>query len=457
MKRGIVVSIHKQHAVVMTADGQFLQAPIQGTQQLGEEIIFEAVYKKTRNVKPAYWYGSAAAILLVFILPLLFFIQKDENPVVAYVSMDINPSVELGVDENGKVRELRALNADGENIINGLPFEGINVETVAASLLEKAKSSHYLDTPNKDIFITSVLLSDASALKLDYESILTGKVDETLRLLLNNLTEEAATANITTMSIPNEVREEAAINGISSGKMAVYLMAKEEGYALEIEQLKKQSIDKVTEPVGGVKTIVDNAQDKSKEKLKELVAKEKEEKAKQQNHINKGGAAKPTATAKPNKPVKAAKPEKPEKPSSAVTLKPSETKKPVRNGALDDKPVATPGKPNKPSKPDRPNSDKQDEDKKDDDRDWNQGWDQGWNQDWNQSHNNNDNDEEDNRGGNNRNEDRDNNGWGSNWRDGDKDNRDARDGRNSDRKDDKGRDDKSNVNRNTKEKDNNRD
>ncbi|CAM4469487.1 hypothetical protein FHS16_004407 [Paenibacillus endophyticus] len=465
MKRGIVVSIHKQHAVVMTADGQFLQAPIQGTPQLGEEIIFEAVYKKTRNVKPAYWYGSAAAILLVFILPLLFFIQRDKNPVVAYVSMDINPSVELGVDENGKVRELRALNADGENIIKGLPFDGINVENVASSLLEKAKTSHYLDTPNKDIFITSVLLSDASALKLDYESILTGKVDEALRLLLNNLTDEAATANITTMSIPNEVREEAAINGISSGKMAVYLMAKEEGYSLEIEQLKQQSIDKATEPVGGVKTIVDNAQDKSKEKLKELVAKEKKEKAKQQNNINKGGAAKPTATAKPNKPVKAAKPEKP---SSVVTLKPSETKKPIRNGALDDKPVTTPGKPgkpSKPSKPNRPNSDKQDDDKEDDDRDWNQGW--------NQSRNNNDDDDKDNRGDI-RNEDRDNNGWGTNWRDDnkdnrdnigwginwrddDKDNRDDRDGWNSDKKNDKGKDDKSNDNRNTNEKDNNRD
>ncbi|MEV5026165.1 anti-sigma-I factor RsgI family protein [Paenibacillus sp. LPE1-1-1.1] len=411
MKRGVVMSIHKQHAVVMTADGQFLQAPIQGMPQIGEEIIFEEEYKKPRTVKPVYWYGSAAAIIMVLFLPLLLIMQRDAHPVVAYVSMDINPSVELGVDENEKVRELRALNEDGEQIIKGLQFEGVNVETVAAAILERAKGSHYLDTPNKDIFITSVLLGDPSALKLDYENILTGKVDETLRALLTNLAAEAASANITTMSIPNEVREEASANGISSGKMAVYLMAKEEGYSIEIEQLKQQSIDKITEPIGGVKTIVDNAEDKSKEKLKELVAKEKAEKAKQQK-ADQSNAVKPSATPKSNKPVKAAKPEQP---VTSTSAKPSETAKPGKNGEWDKKPTVTPGKTNKPDRPNRPNTDKQDD--KYGDQDDNR------NQDRN-------NDDEDNG--------RDN---------------DDRNGRNNDQKDDKEKDSKSDDKQRDKDND----
>lgn len=423
MKRGVVMSIHKQHAFVMTADGQFLQAPIQGTPQIGEEIIFEEEYRKPRTIKPVYWYGSAAALIMVLFLPLLFIMQRDAHPVVAYVSMDINPSVELGVDENEKVRELRALNEDGELIIKGLQFEGVNVETVAASILERAKGSHYLDTPNKDIFITSVLLGDASALKLDYESILTGKVDETLRGMLTQLASEKVSANITTISIPNEVREEATANGISSGKMAVYLMAKEEGYKLEIEQLKQQSIDKLTEPIGGVKTIVDNAEDKSKEKLKELVAKEKAEKAKQKDD-NKNSAVKPVTTPKSNKPVKA---DKPEKPTSSASAKPGETKKPVKNGAWANKPTINPGKINKPN---RPNVDKQD-DKDDNDED---------NDDrWNDSNNDDNNDRGDDRNQNQDDNDRDNDRFND-----DDNNNDDRSGRNNDRWDDKDSDRKSN-------------
>lgn len=207
MKRGVVMSIQKQHVVVMTADGEFLQAPIQGTPQIGEEITFEAIMKRPRAVKSIYRYSSAAAIFLLVFLPLLFYMQKDTNSVVAYVSMDINPSVELGVDENEKVRELRALNKSGDQIIKGLSYEGLNVEVVAATILERAEGSHFLDTPNKDIFITSTLIDSNSALKLNYEVNLTGKVDQTLRNLLSQLATEAASANITTLSIPNELRE----------------------------------------------------------------------------------------------------------------------------------------------------------------------------------------------------------------------------------------------------------
>jgi hypothetical protein len=359
------MSIHKQHAVVMTADGQFLQAPIQGKPEIGEEIVFEEEYKNPRTIKAAYWYTGAAAVVLLVFLPLLFFMQQDSHHVVAYVSMDINPSVELGVDKNDKVRELRAINEDGELIIEGLNYKGVDVETVAASILERAKGSHYLDTPNKNIFITSMLLDDNSALKLDYESILTGKVDRTLRTLLTQLAAEAASANITTLSVPNEVREEAALNGISSGKMAVYLMAKDEGYNVEIEQLKQHSIDKVTEPLGGLKKIVDNAENLSKEKLKELVAREKEEKAKPQKGDQKTNTVKPSATPKTNKPVNATKPEKPVVSNGNKT---EVTAKPGRNETWGSKPPVTPGKPNKPSSPNRPKDDKKEDKNKDKDK-----------------------------------------------------------------------------------------
>lgn len=354
MKRGVVMSIHKQHAVVMTADGQFLRASIQGTPQIGEEITFEEEHKTSRTFKPAYWYSSAAAIVLVLLLPLLMIVQRDAHPVVAYLSMDINPSVEIGVDGNGKVRELRALNNDGQLIINGLVYKGVNVEIVAASILERAKGSHYLDTPNKDIFITSVLLDDSAAIKLDYESILAEKVDQALKSLLAELAAEAVSANVTTLTIPNELREEADANGISSGKMAVYLMAKEEGYNIEIDQLKQQSIDKVTEPLGGVKTIVDSAADTSKEKLKELVVREQKEKAKQQKDDKESSSAKPAATPIANKP------EKTEKPVINGEDKAVETK-PGKNGSWDKKTTPSTESSDKPTATSNTKGDKKDD------------------------------------------------------------------------------------------------
>ncbi|MCA0757478.1 anti-sigma factor domain-containing protein [Paenibacillus sp. N4] len=340
MKRGVVMSVNKQHAIVMTADGQFLRAPISGKTQIGEELTFDEEYKPARIFKPVYRYSGAAAIVLLLMLPLLLYIGRDAPPVVAYLSMDINPSVEIGVDEEDKVRELHALNEDGEKIIQGLDYKGMKVEVVAASILQRANVSHYLDTPNKEIFITSVILNGQTGLTLDYESILAKKVDEAIRSLLAKLSGEAASANVTTLSVPYEVRDAAAANGISSGKMALYLMAKAEGYMLELEQIQQQSITKVTEPIGGVKAIVEQAEYTSKEKLKELVEKEKQ--SSWQNGNGDAGKATPEATAA-TKPVKTEKPEKTAVSNSVKTnngkgtAKPSVTSKPAAGSKQDDK------------------------------------------------------------------------------------------------------------------------
>ncbi|WP_424767196.1 anti-sigma factor domain-containing protein [Paenibacillus sp. sgz302251] len=351
MKRGVVMSIHKQHAVVMTADGQFLRAPLSSTPQIGEEITFEEEYKQARHFKSVHWYSGAAAVVLLMLIPLLLFVQRDAHPVVAYLSMDINPSIEIGVDKDEKVRELHALNEDGRLLVENLPYKGLHVEAVAAAILEQARGSHYLDTPNKDIFITSVLLKDTTELKRDYEKMLAEKVDQTLRALLAELASEAASANVTTLSVPNELRDVAAANGISSGKMAVYLMAKEEGYKLELEQIKQQSIDKVTEPIGGVQTIVENASDTSKEKLKELVAKEQRENAKKQKEDKKTNAIKPANT-----------------PNASKSEKPVKTDNPDKNGEWDKNPASSPEGAKKPAVTSKPKGDKKD-DKDDDDRD----------------------------------------------------------------------------------------
>lgn len=353
MKSGVVMSIHKHHAIVVTADGQFLRAPIQGKPQIGEEITFEEEQRKVYSFKTPYWYVGAAAIVLILFLPILLFVQQADHSVVAYLSMDINPSIEIGVDDKEKVRELRALNDDGEQIIKDLKFKGVNVESIVGTILERAKVSHYLDTPNKDIFITSIMMGNSTGLNLDYESILAGKVDQTLRNLLDQLDGEAASAQVTTMAVPNEVREEADVNGISSGKMVVYLMAKDEGYEINLEQLKGQSIDKATDSIGGVKTIVEKATNLSKEKLKALVVKEKEEKAKaqqQKKDDEKSNAVKPSAT--PVTTPTANKPVKPIKPTSNGSVK---VDKPKVN-----KPATSPVATNKPQTTSKPKDDKND-------------------------------------------------------------------------------------------------
>lgn len=315
MKRGIVMSIHDKHAVVMTESGQFLRAPLQGSPQIGEEIIFEeeiARSRRSRWNRNLYRYAGAAAILCILAVSGLAYVLKAQNPVVAYLTMDINPSVEIGVDGGEKVRELRALNEDGAKVIEGIAYKGINVEIVASAILEKARKSHYLDASHNDIIITSILIDGEKRPGLQFESLLTGKLDQNLQQWLQDNASAVQDVSITTLSVPEDIRVAAAANGVSSGKMAVYLMAKNEGYELELKQLKEESIDEWTEPIGGVKKIVKaNDEAKMKKKLQKLLEneqkekKQKEQARKEKEQDSKGNegiaTAKPSATAKPHR------------------------------------------------------------------------------------------------------------------------------------------------------------
>ncbi|SFE44451.1 Anti-sigma factor N-terminus [Paenibacillus catalpae] len=349
MKRGIVLSIEKKKAVVMTADGQFISVPHQSHMRVGEEAAIPAeTVAPARKPKRVYWYtgAAAAAAVLLFFIPFFYLTTAEAHPVVAYVSLDINPSIEMGVDKQQLVQELKGLNSDGQAIVSKLSFKGKPLDAVAASIMSTVAAEHYLDNPNKDIVITSYMLDKQKGAD-DLEKTVAGAVDQKVKETIKQI-DVNNEPNVTVLSIPFEVREEAAANGISSGKMAVYLIAKDEGYDIKLEQLKGKSIAEATQEAGGVKKIVE--QGASKEKLKELALKEKQSKkpAKATSAADKSSTSKTdTVTGKSPKTDSAKKTETPPK----LPTKPTETKRPGWSKNNESNKPNRPVKPISPTKP----------------------------------------------------------------------------------------------------------
>jgi|GEM_PF-1887607 len=332
MKRGIVMSIHEQHAVVMTQDGQFLRAPLAGSPQIGQELLFEEEAaplprRRLAGRRRFLTYASSAAAFLLLITVCFLYAAIESNPVVAYVTMDINPSIEIGIDNKEKVRELRAMNEAGSRLIADLDYKGQPVENVATLILEKASLAHYLDAPHKDILIASILMNGSKEQNEEFERLLAQSLDNELRAWLTEHDKPAGSVTITTLFLPAELRSEADSIGISSGKLALYLMAKNEGYTLEIDSLKKQSIDNATASIGGIEGIVGAAEEAaSKEQLEKLLQQERAENANAASKPSPTATAKPTVkpTAKPaDQPATKPAPKPTSKPTSKPTVKPA--------------------------------------------------------------------------------------------------------------------------------------
>jgi len=156
-----------------------------------------------------------------------------KNP-VAYVSMDINPSVELGVNAFDKVVSVEAYNKDGEKILEGTNLVNANVDDAVSTVILNAISEGYIKEDGLSVIeITTSTDKEKVATKLD-ES-LKEVVDETLD---NNNVE----AEVETEKVPLARRSEARKLGLTSGKLDVIQKLQELDPTINIEDYKGSSV-----------------------------------------------------------------------------------------------------------------------------------------------------------------------------------------------------------------------
>lgn len=249
MSRGTIMSLERKMAIVLTPGGEFVRVRRQPGFELGAEIVYAAKQGAAHLKRWMLAGASAAALLLVFVG--LWLLQPPT--VVAYVTMDVNPSVEIGLDKNMHVRELRAVNRDAEAIVSGVKYKGLALDAVMSAVADKLAATRPL--LQDEVVIVSVPVKTVAA---EWES----RVADTVRTALSaaakkDAAETDAELDVTTLSVPQEVRKAANEQGISAGKMAFWLAAEDQGHEVPIEELKKQSMKKIAAEWGGVKKVLE--------------------------------------------------------------------------------------------------------------------------------------------------------------------------------------------------------
>ena len=307
MNRGIVMENGKRHVIVMMPDGQFRKVPTNKQPQIGEEITFS---ERARLRRPRALYSSSITAAVVLLLLCLPYFAKDrpvDSEVVAYLTMDINPSIELGINKEEQVEELHAINKDGAAVTANLTYKGLPVDQVAEAIMDRVDAGHYIKNGEGDVIITSVLVHEEPVPA--YEQDLKKHIDAAVRKALAKMDKAANQhVEVTTLSAPKEVRDEAKADGLSSGKMSFYLLAKSQGHQVTIQELKTHSIHQTAKAWGGVQSVIqastlddsdkEKQEDKQKEQLKKLLIEEKsqeKEKKKEEKDKDKGTAAKEPA------------------------------------------------------------------------------------------------------------------------------------------------------------------
>ncbi|TBL70558.1 anti-sigma factor domain-containing protein [Paenibacillus thalictri] len=272
MNKGVVMEITDKHIIVMTPEGQFEKLARKKRQcDIGEEIVFASTSINWRSPSVAGKSALAAAVVFCLVLFGSFAGKLGTPDVVAYVSMDINPSVELGIDDMENVIELRGLNQDGAELIQAVEFKNKKLEDVTGTLLDKAEQKSLAKGEGEIVIASTTVKEQAKVSDVAIAQRLKQQVESHIKTTHPDRSEDY---QVTAFAAPQEIRDTASQNGLSMGKYAVYLNAKNNGAEVTVDDFKKESVLQIAKEKGAENVVTPSAPP-SKAAMKQLMAEEK--------------------------------------------------------------------------------------------------------------------------------------------------------------------------------------
>ncbi|MBR0598492.1 hypothetical protein [Sinanaerobacter chloroacetimidivorans] len=172
---------------------------------------------------------SIAACLIIMIGGYAYY----KTP-INYISLDINPSVELGLNRFGRVIETEAINADGNSLLNGTKILNMSADDAIEELSLKAEEKGYIrDDGSTVIAVTALSKQYNEAAKIRDQA------DKTLRTMISKGTLNAI---VYTDSADLLLRTEARGFGLSPGKYKLILLLQSLDSGVEIDQYRNTRI-----------------------------------------------------------------------------------------------------------------------------------------------------------------------------------------------------------------------
>lgn len=242
--RGVVLECGKKAVLVLTPGGRVRKVRVNYPVRVGEEIMLPP---ETGFRLPAW--AAAAAVLLVILLGWLMaglVGVRPLGPAVAYVSMDINPSLEFSVDENARVVDGVGLNEEGAAVLQGVRVRGKSIDAAAKAVIAQAVKMGYI-YPGKENVVVFGITGGVPELEKKLESCLSEAVEGELR----RGPVDAGKVQVKTVIVPGEVREKGRALGLSPGKYVILLEARRQGLAVTPEDLRGQGIVGALRKAGG--------------------------------------------------------------------------------------------------------------------------------------------------------------------------------------------------------------
>lgn len=272
-----------KRAIVLTPQGQWRALELSGRlPEVGEEIMLPPLKKKKAQHLIA---AVAAVLLLVLAFPLArqSLIPAALGEPAYYIAIDINPSVELAVNNRDRVIDAQGLNCDGENLLANVSLKEETSAAAVKILANEAVRQGYFLPERQGAMLLTVTPAVANEDSMAASDQLGRKLTDVAQDIFQQAEVEAV---VKTATVQPEIRRHAEAAGLSAGKYGLLVEALAAGLPLTAADLEQESASKALAKYNG------NWQQlwKKLQKEKDLLQKEEQLGEKLQSAVAKGSA-----------------------------------------------------------------------------------------------------------------------------------------------------------------------
>jgi hypothetical protein len=265
--KGIVFETTTAYSIFLTSDGLFEKGiPLTSSVQIGEEVYFRPYQnmkqQKAKHSFKSRWTTPILSVVATIVLLFSVLLPAQSN-VSAYVQIDINPSIELGINKAGNVYSFKGLNDDGVGIKRDISFwKGKPLSWVLLQIVDRTES---LIEETEVVEITTIYQND-----MDHETL--EKVIET------------AVATSASQALPKKQAIKVTEATVSDWKSATNKGVSVQKYQDELKKKNKDKLEKVKDKVKGkVKSETKNRETNKKQDNSKVIEKDLKEKKEPKN------------------------------------------------------------------------------------------------------------------------------------------------------------------------------
>lgn len=215
--KAVIVAVEGRYAAALTQDGRVTRVRNRGY-ALGQTVEPEALTAASPLRKASAWAAAAAAALVLLGGGGYLYASP-----YAYVSLDVNPSVEYVLNRFDRVLQATAVNEDGGRVLEGARLANKTIDAAVRETLDRIASSGYFEeTKSNGLIIAASCQNEQASEKL------AARLEQSAQKETGNLNAQVEVAAVT---VTQEQREEAKILGVTPGKLDL------------VEQLKASAED----------------------------------------------------------------------------------------------------------------------------------------------------------------------------------------------------------------------